>query len=76
MSFSTSSTRQLTAGDTPDLNDGVLSRLIVDALNLTRGQACYIVDGEITPAEQALCVTAATAMDIEPGEVKAIVDSM
>ena len=54
MSFSTSSTRQLTAGDTPDLNDGVLSRLIVNALNLARGQACYLVAGEITLATEAL----------------------
>jgi len=59
MSFSTNSTRQLTAGDTPDLNDGVLSRLIVDALNLVRGQACYLVAGEITLAAEALSLTGA-----------------
>ena len=59
MSFSTSSTRQLTAGDTPDLNDGVLSRLIVNALNLARGQACYLVAGEITLGTEALSLTGA-----------------
>jgi len=59
MSFSTSSTRQLTAGDTPDLNDGVLSRLIVASLNLARGQACYLVAGEITLGTEALSLTGA-----------------
>ena len=49
MSFSTSPTRQLTAGDTPDLNDGLLSRLMADTL-ITRGQACFIIDGDVTVA--------------------------
>ena len=49
--FSGGPTRNVQAGDTPDLNDGVLSRLIVNALNLVRGTACYLVNGEITVEE-------------------------
>ena len=60
MSFSASSTRQLTAGDTPDLNDGVLSRLIVNALNLVRGTACYLVAGEITLGTETISLTGAS----------------
>ena len=52
--FPTGPTRRIQAGDTPDLNDGLLSRLIVNALNLVRGNACVLVSGEITLATQAL----------------------
>ncbi len=54
MSFPVGPTRRVQAGDTPDLNDGLLSRTIVNALNLVRGNACYLVDGEITLATLAL----------------------
>ncbi len=54
--FPTGPTRNVQAGDTPDLNDGQLSRPIVAALNLLRGQACIIdaADGEIKIATNAL----------------------
>ncbi len=52
--FTTGPTRDVQPGDTPDLNDGLLSRTIVDALNLARGQACVLVDGEITIATISL----------------------
>jgi len=54
MSFSVGPTRQVQAGDTPDLNDGQLSRGIAAALNLARGNACYLVSGDITLATVAL----------------------
>jgi len=41
MSFSASATRQLTAGDTPDLNDGVKS-YPMGVFNIARGNPCYI----------------------------------
>lgn len=47
-------TRRIQAGDTPDLNDGLLSRLIVNTLNLSRGDACLLVSGEITLSTVAL----------------------
>lgn len=52
--FPAGPTRNIQPGDTPDLNDGLLSRLIADTVNLVRGQACYLVAGEITVGTQAL----------------------
>lgn len=52
--FSTGPTRQVQPGDTPDLNDGLLSRSIAAGLNLTRGICSYIVNGDITVATQTL----------------------
>jgi hypothetical protein len=54
--FTAGPTRDVQAGDTPDLNDGLLSRLIVDTLNLVRGQACMLVSGEIVLATQTLSI--------------------
>lgn len=56
MSFSVGPTRRIQAGDTPDLNDGQLSRGIAASLNLARGNACYLVDGNITLATLALSI--------------------
>jgi len=56
MSFSVGPTRRIQAGDTPDLNDGLLSRPIVAALNLARGNACVLVGGDITLATIALTI--------------------
>lgn len=52
--FSVGPTRRVQRGDTPDLNDQLLSRLIVDTLNLERGMACVLVDGEINLATLTL----------------------
>lgn len=52
--FSTGPTRIVQRGDTPDLNDGLLSRLIVAGLNLQRGMACVLVGGEISLATLTL----------------------
>lgn len=52
--FSTGPTRQVQAGDTPDLNDGQLSRGIAASLNLARGNASLLVSGDITLATLAL----------------------
>ena len=52
--FPTGPTRRVQAGDTPDLNDGLLSRNVDASLNLARGNACYLVDGNITLATIAL----------------------
>jgi len=52
--FPTGPTRQVQAGDTPDLNDGLLSRTIVASLNLARGNACLLVNGEIVLSTLAL----------------------
>lgn len=52
--FPTGPTRRVQAGDTPDLNDGLLSRGIAASLNLARGNACVLVDGNITLATLAL----------------------
>lgn len=46
-SFTAGPTRAVQPGDTPDLNDGLLSR-IQDATNIPRGTACYI-NSESTP---------------------------
>lgn len=51
--FTTGPTRDIQPGDTPDLNDGLLSRpQSVD--NISRGEACYIVTGNVTKATVAL----------------------
>jgi len=54
MSFPVGPTRRIQAGDTPDLNDGQLSRPIAAALNLARGNASLLVGGDITLATLAL----------------------
>ena len=47
--FGEGATRQIQPGDTPDLNDGLLSRTAaVD--DILRGEACYIIDGLVTVA--------------------------
>lgn len=51
--FSGGPTRNVQAGDTPDLNDGLLSRSQA-AQNIARGQACYLVAGNVTLATAAL----------------------
>ena len=58
--FEVGPTRDVQAGDTPDLNDGLLSRLIVNTLQLQRGNACVLVAGEITIATQSLTVAGHT----------------
>lgn len=58
--FTAGPTRRLEAGDTPDLNDGLLSRLIVDTLVLVRGNACVLVSGEIVLATQTLSIAGHT----------------
>jgi hypothetical protein len=50
--FSSGPTRNVQAGDTPDLNDGLLSRSI-DAVNLQRGVATFVKAGIVTIAAQA-----------------------
>jgi hypothetical protein len=51
--FSTGPTRQIQPGDTPDLNDGLLSReAAVD--NIARGEACFVIGGLVTVATQSL----------------------
>lgn len=50
MSFTPGPTRQVQPGDTPDLNDGLLSRQIADGLVLERGAACLLKAGKITLA--------------------------
>lgn len=52
--FGEGATRQIQPGDTPDLNDGLLSRTIPTANSIDRGDACFLVDGDITLATQAL----------------------
>jgi len=52
--FTAGPTRDVQAGDTPDLNDGLLSRDVAAALNLARGNACVLVSGSITLATIAL----------------------
>ncbi len=47
--FSVGPTRDVQPGDTPDLNDALLSRGIA-AINLQRGQACFIKSGVVTVA--------------------------
>lgn len=47
--FSTGPTRQIQPGDTPDLNDGLLSRAQA-AQNIARGTACFLIDGNVTIA--------------------------
>ena len=50
--FSVGPTRDVQPGDTPDLNDSLLSRGIA-AVNLQRGQACFIKAGVVTVAAVA-----------------------
>lgn len=51
-SFGTGPTRDVQAGDTPDLNDGLLSRAQA-AQNIQRGMACFLQNGNITIATVA-----------------------
>lgn len=51
--FSTGPTRNVQAGDTPDLNDGQLSRGVAAATNLTRGIASFVKAGFVTIAAVA-----------------------
>lgn len=50
--FSSGPTRDVQAGDTPDLNDGLLSRK-ADAANITRGIATFVKAGIVTIAAVA-----------------------
>ena len=50
--FSVGPTRDIQAGDTPDLNDGLLSRPQA-AENIARGTACYLSGGNVTIATEA-----------------------
>lgn len=50
--FSVGPTRDVQPGDTPDLNDSLLSRKVA-AQNIARGQACFIKDGIVTIAAVA-----------------------
>lgn len=50
--FSTGPTRNIQPGDTPDLNDGQLSRK-ADAANIARGVACFVKAGIVTIAAVA-----------------------
>ena len=52
--FGEGPTRDVQPGDTPDLNDGLLSRLVADSINLERGIASVLVAGKITVATPAL----------------------
>lgn len=47
--FTPGPTREVQPGDTPDLNDGLLSRAMADD-NIARGTACYVKDGLVTIA--------------------------
>jgi len=51
--FTEGPTRDVQPGDTPDLNDGLLSRAQTNE-NISRGQACFIVDGFVTIATTTL----------------------
>ncbi len=56
--FTSGPTRNIQAGDTPDLNDGLLSRKITgpqsSSKTINRGVACYLVAGEVTTGTQTL----------------------
>ena len=54
--FPVGPTRAVQPGDTPDLNDGLLSRAQA-AQNIARGVACYMVNGFITIGTTALAAT-------------------
>lgn len=56
--FATGPTRDVQPGDTPDLNDGLLSRSQTNQ-NIPRGLACYIVDGDVITATQTISLTGA-----------------
>ena len=49
-------TRAIAPGDTPDLNDGLLSRPVNTTTDISKGQACYIdaSDGFVKVATTAL----------------------
>lgn len=64
MSFSTSATRNIKQGDTPDLNDGQLSRRMA-AQNIPRGTMCAVVSGIITIGTVANSVGNARFVPIE-----------
>lgn len=51
--FSTGPTRNVQPGDTPDLNDGQLSRGIAASTNLSRGIASFVKAGFVTIAAVA-----------------------
>lgn len=51
--FPTGPTRDIQPGDTPDLNDGQLSRKQTNQ-NIARGKACFIVTGNVTLGTAAL----------------------
>lgn len=74
-SFGEGATRQVQAGDTPDLNDGLLSRGVGESETILRGNACVIVDGFVEIATEALLVAGRTAfVPIEDGDNSAGVD--
>jgi hypothetical protein len=52
-SFPTTPTRNVQRGDTPDLNDGLVSRVIPTASTIPRGAACYNANGDIVIASTA-----------------------
>ena len=54
--FPVGPTRDVQPGDTPDLNDGQLSRSQA-AENISRGVACYLVAGNITIGTTVLAAT-------------------
>lgn len=54
--FTAGPTRDVQPGDTPDLNDGLLSRA-QSVANIARGIACYMVDGFVTIGTTALAAT-------------------
>ncbi len=57
--FTPGPTRDVEPGDTPDLNDGLLSRSQA-AENIARGVACYIIDGDVTIATSGVAATGHT----------------
>ena len=52
--FGEGPTRQIQPGDTPDLNDGLLSRNVPTSTTILRGDATYLINGDVTIATQAL----------------------
>lgn len=64
MSFSTSPTRNIKKGDTPDLNDGQVSTKMA-AQNIPRGTICAVVAGFVTIATIANSIDNARFTPIE-----------
>ncbi len=64
MSFSTSPTRNIKKGDTPDLNDGEQS-IRMAAQNISRGTMCAIVAGIVTIATIANSVDNSRFVPVE-----------